>query len=73
MASAVSFVDTSILCNLLPIPGRDENRAEVIAQFHAKAAAREVLIMPVTAVIEAGNFIAQLGNGGIRRSTAQKV
>lgn len=68
----VYFVDTSVFCNLLPIPGRDQHRAEVLAELQAKQQAQATLILPVAAVIEASNFIAQLSNGGERRQTAEK-
>jgi hypothetical protein len=67
----ISFVDTTILCNLIPIPGRAQDREQVAAQMRAKERAGEVLILPVTAVVEAGNFIAQLPDGTARRTTAQ--
>jgi hypothetical protein len=59
----VSFVDTSILCNMLPVPGRDQQRDEVIEELREKLAEGETLILPVTAVIETGNFVAQLKDG----------
>jgi hypothetical protein len=72
MTRGVSFVDTSILCNIIPIPGRDQNRKTVIEEMRAKIHAGEVLILPVAAVIEAGNFIAQLADGHARRTAAQR-
>jgi hypothetical protein len=71
MSRPVSFVDTSILCNLLPVPGRDQDRSAVLTEMKAKLHADETLILPVTAVIETGNFIAQLPRGDVRRSVAQ--
>lgn len=68
--TAVSFVDTSILCNLIPVPGRDQDRGEVAAEMIGKQRSREVLILPVTALIETGNFIAQIPDGNARRKTA---
>ncbi|HEY0167839.1 MAG TPA: hypothetical protein VGB75_12435 [Jatrophihabitans sp.] len=67
----VSFIDTSILCNLLPVPGRDQGRAEVVAEFANRRARGETFILPVTAIIETGNFIAQVPDGRMRRATAQ--
>lgn len=68
---AVSFVDTSILCNLIPVPGRDQDRSEVTAEMLDKQKSHEVLILPVTALIETGNFIAQISDGDARRKTAK--
>ena len=67
----VWFVDTSVFCNVLPVPGRDQHRGEVLGELEHKVARREPLILPVTAVIETGNFIAQLDDGGVRRRTGE--
>ena len=68
----VWFVDTSVFCNLLPVPGLDQHRKEVLAEFSIRMADKSVLILPVTAVVETGNFIAQLPDGRLRRSTAKR-
>ncbi len=73
MAETV-FPDTSVLLNLLDIPGKNSDRDQAAAEF--KRLARDpqvVLIIPVTAVIETGNHIAQLGDGGLRRQRAEQL
>ncbi|GAA3112866.1 hypothetical protein JOF29_002818 [Kribbella aluminosa] len=69
--ATVYFIDTSVFCNILPIPGRAQDRDEVLAKLIELQEAAK-LILPVTAVIETGNFIAQLPNGRERRQTAEK-
>lgn len=67
------FIDTSILCNLLGVPGKDQDRQEVAEYF--KALQQQVacsFVLPVTAVIETGNHIAQLPDGRYRRELAKK-
>jgi len=71
MLRPVSFIDTSVVCNILPIPDRDQDRERVLDEMRAKQK-REVLILPVTAVIETGNFIAHLPGGNVRRTVARK-
>ncbi|MBY8880446.1 hypothetical protein [Actinacidiphila acidipaludis] len=72
MARRVEFVDTSVLCNLLGIPGKSQDRAEVIAAYQVKQKARDCdLLLPVTAIIETGNHIAQLADGRQRRACAE--
>lgn len=67
------FIDTSILCNLLMIPGKDQDREKVTENFKAlQQQGACSFILPVTAVIETGNHIAQLTNGRHRRELAQK-
>ncbi|TQS24038.1 hypothetical protein FLX08_01755 [Microbispora hainanensis] len=72
MARRVEFVDTSILCNLLDIPGKNQHLREIRDELRLKSRQCD-LILPVTAVIETGNHIAQLGNGHDRRDRAQKL
>ncbi|WP_435124959.1 hypothetical protein [Actinacidiphila sp. bgisy144] len=72
MARRVEFVDTSILCNLLKIPGKCQDHAKVVEEYQAKCHARDCdLLLPVTAIIETGNHIAQLSDGRQRRACAQ--
>ncbi|NJP99524.1 hypothetical protein [Streptomyces zingiberis] len=73
MARRVEFVDTSVLCNLLGVPGKCQDREEVAADLVRKRAARDcTLLLPVTAVIETGNHIAQLPDGAARRTCAER-
>lgn len=73
MARRVEFVDTSILCNLLEIPGKCQHREKVVEEYRAKQESRDCdLLLPVTAIIETGNHIAQLGHGRQRHSCAQR-
>src|SRR5437868_4979986 len=72
MGRRVEFVDTSILCNLLDIPGKNQHRALVVQELAENK--RECnLILPVTAIIETGNHIAQLADGRLRRIYADKL
>lgn len=69
--SETVFLDTSVLLNLLDIPRKNSHRAEAVTEF--KRLARDVsvvLIIPVTAIIETGNHIAQLADGALRRERA---
>ena len=69
---AVTFIDTSVLCNIIPIPGRAQYAQDVKTEMVARMR-NEDFILPITAVIEAGNFIAQLNDGRLRRETAEKL
>lgn len=59
--TTVTLVDTSVLCELLQVPGKcDQDRFPLLIDELDKRAARgERLVIPVTAVIETGNHIAQ--------------
>lgn len=66
----VTFVDTSVLCNIIPIPGRCQRETEARADLVQRLGRGETLVLPVTAVVEAGNFVAQIPDGNLRRATA---
>jgi hypothetical protein len=69
----VEFVDTSILCNLLEVPGKSQDREKVVEELQRKMRSRDCdLLLPMTAVIETGNHIAQLADGRLRRSCAER-
>lgn len=67
------FIDTSILCNLLDIPGKAQDRQQVVSRFKTLQEKKNChFILPITAVIETGNHIAQLSDGRQRRALAGK-
>src|SRR4051794_29126462 len=68
----VEFVDTSVLCNLLDIPGKNQDRETVKLQLQQKRATSD-LVLPVTTVIETGNHIAKLKDGQNRRDRAKQL
>jgi len=69
----VWFVDTSILCNIIPVPGKDQDQRLVKQQLKEIQDLRGVLILPVTTVVETGNHISQLKNGHDRRKAAMTL
>ncbi|WP_291045723.1 hypothetical protein [Herbiconiux sp.] len=71
--TVISFIDTSVLCNLVPVPGRDQNAERVRSEMSARLGRKERFILPVTSVVETGNFIAQLSDGRLRRETATRL
>ncbi|GEB48836.1 MULTISPECIES: hypothetical protein [Streptomyces] len=71
MARPVTFVDTSVLCNLLRVPHMDQDRAAVADELRARRVSSD-LVLPVTAVLETGNHVAQVSDGRARRSCAER-
>lgn len=68
----VHIMDTSVLCNVIQIPNRCQNQAEVIQELkYLHADASHVLILPLAAMIETGNFIAHISEGRVRREKAR--
>lgn len=70
--SAIVLVDTSILLNILDVPGRSQRRAEVLTELGRLIDANDHLFIPMAAIVEVGNHIAQLGRGAQRRVAAQR-
>lgn len=68
---AVWFVDTSVLCNLLAIPQKSQHVEKTRRDFAEKVRAKHQLILPFAAIVETGNFVAQIKDGNLRRKVAQ--
>ncbi len=66
----VIVVDTTVLLNVLDVPGRNQHRAVVLERFEEVTEAGASLLLPMAAVFEAGNHIAKLSHGQRRRRFA---
>ncbi|MBQ7190707.1 MAG: hypothetical protein IJR99_14960 [Kiritimatiellae bacterium] len=66
---SVKLMDTSILCELLEVPAKSspDDARKIRAEFARLAKSGVRFILPIAAVIETGNHIAQNGDGNIRR------
>ena len=72
MSSRIYVVDTSVFCNLLDIPGRNQRRNEAKAQFNLYNSEGGEFYLPLATVFETGNHIAHIENGNLRRKAAGK-
>lgn len=70
MPAKVTFIDTSVLCELLEVPGMCANHEDIRAEFELRDENGERFVIPITAVIETGNHIAQ--SAGDRRAAAER-
>lgn len=68
---SIILVDTSIFCNIVPVPGRDQDRAMVLQQLRHHITNRANLLLPLVTILETGNHIAHIPSGGQRRTTAE--
>ncbi len=61
MSATVTLIDTSVLCEMLQVPGKSDpgRGAEAIVELDRRSSAGERFVIPITAVIETGNHIAQ--------------
>jgi hypothetical protein len=69
---SVCLIDTSILCEILEVPNLCQSSDRVLAEMARKVKAGESLLLPMSAIVETGNHIAQNGDGRQRRRTAEK-
>lgn len=68
----VELVDTSILVEILNVPGRNANRDAVLAGLRTRRTDQAVsLLLPTATVIETGNHIHHVSDGHARRKCAQ--
>ncbi len=70
--SAIVLVDTSILLNVLDVPGRNQDRATVLQALAAHLEQNDHLLLPMAAIVETGNHIAHVPDGAKRRRAAQR-
>lgn len=73
MSRAVCIVDTSVLLELLDVPDKAEASEAFAGEFASRTEAGEIMLLPLTAILEAGNVVGQVGNGRVRRELAQKL
>lgn len=68
----VEFVDTSVLVEILRVPGKSQKPEVVLDELRLRVAERRDLILPTAAVIETGNHIHHVPDGALRRSCAEE-
>ena len=67
---AVVFVDTSVIVRLIGIDG-EQLASDVAAEFDRRRAAGQRFVLPVTALVEAGNRVVQQSSD--RRRFAERL
>jgi hypothetical protein len=70
--TAICLIDTSVLLNILNVPGRNSDVIQVIKDYGVYVDLGVTFILPMATIIETGNHIAQNGNGAVRRATATR-
>ena len=71
--SKVVILDTSILLNLLGVPGRSQDQEVVLQQFKHYIQEKAIFLMPLGVIFETGNHIAGINNSNQRRQFAKKL
>lgn len=70
--TSVCIIDTSVFLNLLNVPGKNQDKDAIKQTFTEYVQLGATFILPMATIIETGNHIAQNGDGGTRRRTAQR-
>lgn len=70
--SAIVLVDTSILLNVVDVPGRNQQRNDVLGSLAMRIEDGDHLFIPMAAIVETGNHIAHIADGGLRRQAAER-
>ncbi|MCT4621314.1 MAG: hypothetical protein N4A62_18235 [Marinisporobacter sp.] len=70
----VHFIDTSVLVNILDIPNMNSDKERVLEEYRRlKESEKDTLLLPLATIIETGNHIAHIPNGGVRRSKGKAM
>jgi len=68
----VVIVDSSILLNLFDVPGFNQSRNDVFERFRRLVSAGHLFLLPIAAVFETGDHLADLSDGRELRRHAQR-
>ena len=65
------LIDTSILLNVLDVPGFNQERDSILREFKIRIERGDTLLLPYAAIVETGNHIAHL-TGNYKFTYAEK-
>lgn len=55
----VTFIDTSVLCDILRVPGKSQHAEDTIEELEQRDRRGERFILPTSTIIETGNHVEQ--------------
>ena len=70
--SAIVIVDTSVLLNIMDVPDRNQHKPAVLDRLSTLIDTGDHLFIPMAAIVEVGNHIAQVRNGALCRAAAER-
>lgn len=70
--SAVCLLDTSVFLEIINVPGKAENPKAFQKDLRRRVQDRQTLFLPMATILETGNHIGQVADGGQRRTCAQR-
>jgi hypothetical protein len=69
--SEIVLIDTSVYLNVLDVPGFNQEREKIFAEFRQRIEHDAIFLLPLATIWETGNHISRLPNGNLRRKYAQ--
>jgi hypothetical protein len=71
---SICLLDSSILCEILEVPGHHSQSEQIQRNLKSKIEARETLVLPLISILEVGKLIAQhkYADGTVRRKAAER-
>lgn len=66
------LLDTTIFCNMLRVPGRDQDASQVFDELERNLQEGWAFVLPLAVVVETGNHVAQVADGRVRREVAMR-
>jgi len=69
---SIALIDTSVFCNVISVPGLNQNRDDVLEELENLLDQQTTLLLPMAAVLETGNHVAQCPGGRPRRKAAER-
>ena len=70
--STVHFIDTSVLVELLNIPGMNQRHEQAKEEYRQLVADQDTFVLPIAVLVETGNHIGQIADGGSRYEISEK-
>lgn len=70
--NTVHFIDTSVLVELLNIPGMNQRHEQAKAEYQRLVSNQDTFVLPIAVLIETGNHIGQIADGGCRYEISLK-
>lgn len=69
----IAIVDTSVLCEIIAIPGKSTSSGAYKTQLEHKLRNGEGIALPLTTILETGNHVGHIVDGAARRDRAEKL
>jgi hypothetical protein len=69
----IVLLDTTVYLNILDVPGRNQEREDILAEFALRIENGDNFLLPMASIWETGNHISHLADGDLRRQYAGKL